>query len=192
MNEEKIKFLIEKEILTIEEAQYFREYIRAGITKEEIQSRYREYRNSKYWKMKRKQIHILANNICELCNSIASNQVHHLTYKRLGEERNSDLMAVCRGCHEKITFNKEEYCAKNLKKIITNQRTIADTIPIKKEKSSFQIYKDTRRKEKQRYLIEINRDRFSKELIEENKEYYKNWYKLLNGKRPLGVKNLFG
>jgi 5-methylcytosine-specific restriction endonuclease McrA len=28
-------------------------------------------------------------------------EVHHLTYERLGEERLTDLVALCRSCHER-------------------------------------------------------------------------------------------
>ncbi len=37
---------------------------------------------------------------CEDCGSRESLRVHHLTYERLGCERDTDLLVVCRHCHE--------------------------------------------------------------------------------------------
>jgi HNH endonuclease len=36
---------------------------------------------------------------CENCGEPWSLQVHHLTYDRLGHERDSDLLVLCRACH---------------------------------------------------------------------------------------------
>lgn len=37
----------------------------------------------------------------QVCNCNAPLDVHHNTYERRGQERPSDLIALCRPCHEK-------------------------------------------------------------------------------------------
>ena len=57
-------------------------------------------RSSK-WSNVRKQ-HLKENPYCIACGRDKKLEVHHKTYKRLFEERLSDLFAVCRTCHELI------------------------------------------------------------------------------------------
>ena len=64
---------------------------------------YLMYINSPAWQRKRRQVLDRANNRCQVCNETAY-QVHHNTYKRLGHEELSDLIAVCGYCHRWITF----------------------------------------------------------------------------------------
>jgi len=71
--------------------------------------RYDEYINSKAWKKRRNRK--LRTAIwhgrfvfCRGCQcfvwfSFGNVQVHHLTYARLGRERDEDLVVLCRGCH---------------------------------------------------------------------------------------------
>ena len=40
--------------------------------------------------------------VCEICEEVAAEEVHHLTYERIGREDLSDLMGVCKPCHELI------------------------------------------------------------------------------------------
>lgn len=42
---------------------------------------------------------------CELCREAEATQVHHTTYANLGMERNHELVALCRRCHQHITAN---------------------------------------------------------------------------------------
>ncbi len=77
---------------------------------------YEEYLKSEKWKEKRKEIYILRNKKCEICKCklYGHYHIHHKTYKRLGEERNSDLILLCEKCH--INIHKE-IKQKNNKKI---------------------------------------------------------------------------
>jgi hypothetical protein len=61
---------------------------------------YESYINSDEWKEKRKNILIRDNYICQICKTNKAVQVHHLTYKRLGNEQDFDLISVCLPCHE--------------------------------------------------------------------------------------------
>lgn len=39
---------------------------------------------------------------CEGCSNVSHLQIHHLTYKRIGHERMSDLMVLCDKCHAQV------------------------------------------------------------------------------------------
>jgi 5-methylcytosine-specific restriction endonuclease McrA len=41
-----------------------------------------------------------ADGFCEDCGARSNFEVHHKTYKRKGNERPEDLIAVCRQCHQ--------------------------------------------------------------------------------------------
>jgi hypothetical protein len=60
---------------------------------------YREYLQSPEWELKRQLKLDQKNHLCELCGARAE-QVHHLTYYRVGEEEMVDLQALCDLCHK--------------------------------------------------------------------------------------------
>lgn len=61
---------------------------------------YQRYMRSAAWKRKRRQVLERADGKCERWNCHREpTEVHHKTYKRLGDERLSDLEAVCWHCH---------------------------------------------------------------------------------------------
>lgn len=62
-------------------------------------SRYQKYLRSAHWKKRRQEIFARANGFCERCAQTPPRDVHHRNYLRLGQERDDDLMAVCRPCH---------------------------------------------------------------------------------------------
>lgn len=64
---------------------------------------YLAYINSKSWYAKRDLVLRKAGYRCWWCGSIWRLQVHHLTYERLGNERLTDLMVLCEGCHGWVT-----------------------------------------------------------------------------------------
>jgi hypothetical protein len=53
------------------------------------------------WKKKREACIERSNQWCEICRKALAVQAHHLTYKRLGDEADEDLQAVCVTCHRK-------------------------------------------------------------------------------------------
>lgn len=60
---------------------------------------YREkYLQSSYWKEKRKKVLERDRNLC-ICGERAT-YVHHKTYDNLGQEPLSDLVALCKNCHD--------------------------------------------------------------------------------------------
>ena len=67
----------------------------------EARERYRRYLQSDAWKAKRKSVLQAAGFRCRRCGAPAT-EVHHETYKRIYNERMSDLTALCSNCHEAV------------------------------------------------------------------------------------------
>jgi hypothetical protein len=67
---------------------------------------YSDYLNTVGWKRRRKVALKRARWHCELCGRKLHRRsgihIHHLTYARLGNERKTDLLALCRFCHAAI------------------------------------------------------------------------------------------
>lgn len=61
---------------------------------------YPEYLQSATWQTKRRKKLVQANGRCQVCGSDARLEVHHNTYARVGNERMSDLLVLCRECHQ--------------------------------------------------------------------------------------------
>ena len=81
----------------------------------ERQREYRRYLKSPEWGQRRGAIVQRSRGFCEDCGSRENLDVHHLTYKRRGNERPADLVALCRRCH------KERHAGK---------RTIVDVVAL--------------------------------------------------------------
>ena len=64
-------------------------------------SKYYVYLRSPWWKAIRFASLIRAGRKCALCASKYRLEVHHNTYVRLGREKLSDLVVLCRQCHRK-------------------------------------------------------------------------------------------
>ena len=68
---------------------------------------YAEYLKSEHWQSIRVKALERADNKCQLCSSEVMLQVHHNTYKNRGNEKLTDLVVLCRGCHSK--FHNKPY-----------------------------------------------------------------------------------
>jgi 5-methylcytosine-specific restriction endonuclease McrA len=64
--------------------------------------RYGEYLASDHWAATRAAALERAGGRCQRCRLAAAAEVHHVSYARLGRERESDLLAVCRPCHAQL------------------------------------------------------------------------------------------
>lgn len=73
-----------------------------------ITAEYQTYLNSNEWKAKRLKVLRRAGFKCQKCKKKQATQVHHKTYKRIFNERLSDLQAVCAKCHTDIHGIKED------------------------------------------------------------------------------------
>jgi len=60
---------------------------------------YRAHIASRRWNEIRQRILARCNGLCESCGKMRPLQIHHLNYKRVGFERDSDLAALCGFCH---------------------------------------------------------------------------------------------
>ncbi|KAA3654980.1 MAG: hypothetical protein DWQ11_02920 [Proteobacteria bacterium] len=65
----------------------------------EIKKEYGAYLRSVEWAQRRLLVLRRANWVCEICEYFDAKEVHHVTYERVGHERDADLMAVCPFCH---------------------------------------------------------------------------------------------
>lgn len=61
---------------------------------------YGAYLKSPEWQALRVQVLERAAGRCEDCGDAVATQVHHLTYRRVGDEHVDDLRAICNRCHD--------------------------------------------------------------------------------------------
>ena len=72
---------------------------RPKIPKDLLQN-YKDYLESPQWQRKRSERLAIDRKQCVLCGELNNLHVHHVTYERLFHEKMSDLMTVCKSCHE--------------------------------------------------------------------------------------------
>jgi len=69
---------------------------------------YEKFLNSELWDDRRTKLFGEYDKACEVCNSEKIVQVHHNNYAQiLGEERNKDLVILCKDCHN--LFHSKSY-----------------------------------------------------------------------------------
>lgn len=68
--------------------------------------RYENYIHSSKWRRRRARALMLGGYRCAKCGTRNKLQVHHLSYAHLGNELDSELMVLCRGCHQKVHGRK--------------------------------------------------------------------------------------
>jgi hypothetical protein len=61
---------------------------------------YSAYLLSDKWKRLKAKIYKERGRICQLCHSRTNLVIHHLTYSRVMEELDRDLIIVCSTCHD--------------------------------------------------------------------------------------------
>ena len=64
----------------------------------------KQYMKSSKWKAKRKLV-IKRDKVCQKCAGPGT-EVHHISYRYLGNEPLKDLALLCRKCHQKIHDRK--------------------------------------------------------------------------------------
>jgi hypothetical protein len=67
-----------------------------------------EYRLTPEWRSRRNGVLLRAGNKCELCYASGRLEAHHRTYERYAEELLSDLIALCRSCHQRFHDTEPE------------------------------------------------------------------------------------
>jgi phage terminase large subunit GpA-like protein len=64
---------------------------------------YSAYLKSDHWKDFRKRYwRSSRSKVCWCCGSSDHLQIHHTTYRRLGKERLTDVIALCESCHREV------------------------------------------------------------------------------------------
>lgn len=71
-------------------------------------SEYQTYLASREWALKREAVRSRSGGYCERCWSNTMDAVHHRTYERVGDERLSDLQAICDFCHEFLSGKRDD------------------------------------------------------------------------------------
>lgn len=71
-----------------------------------VREEYLEYLSSRVWKSKVAAVKKRCGNVCERCHKFLVDDVHHLTYERIHEERLEDLQGLCVGCHSFLHGNR--------------------------------------------------------------------------------------
>lgn len=64
--------------------------------------RYFEYLKTDHWQAKRLEKLVSVSYRCEECGRRRATCVHHLSYDNLGNEPLSDLLGLCKWCHEEL------------------------------------------------------------------------------------------
>lgn len=67
----------------------------------EVCKTYQQYLNSAHWKAKKEAFRTATNSKlqCYICGNTNHINVHHRSYKNIGNEANGDLVELCRDCH---------------------------------------------------------------------------------------------
>ena len=67
-----------------------------------LDQKYMDYITSSEWAAKRSAILKRDGYLCQRCRDKKAKVVHHKTYKRFGNEKRSDLVSLCKDCHEEL------------------------------------------------------------------------------------------
>lgn len=74
-----------------------------------ISKEYWDYLHSPMWYEKRDAVLRRDRYCCRVCGSRERVDVHHINYKRIFHERDSDLMVLCNSCHRLVhTYFKQK------------------------------------------------------------------------------------
>jgi 5-methylcytosine-specific restriction endonuclease McrA len=72
---------------------------------------YRQHLESPEWKAKRELVLKRCGGVCEGCGSASASEVHHVTYKHLGNEFLFELLGLCSACHDRLHADKDDEAA---------------------------------------------------------------------------------
>lgn len=78
--------------------------VKCKDTKEVCYS-YKEYLNSKHWITFRYNFFKKVSNQCRMCQCTQGLNLHHKTYKNIGNEKIEDVVGLCFKCHKYIHNN---------------------------------------------------------------------------------------
>ena len=70
--------------------------------------KYHIYLISEKWKELREKVKERDNFLCQECKTNKAEEVHHLTYENVFNEKMSDLISVCSDCHKKLHKSEQK------------------------------------------------------------------------------------
>lgn len=76
------------------------EECRGGKAQKWTKATYADYLRTEHWQQTRAKALKRAGHKCQLCAASSQLEVHHNTYERLGGEKPTDLVVLCRNCHK--------------------------------------------------------------------------------------------
>lgn len=68
----------------------------------EIVYNYKDYLNTKHWRLKKNEYSREYENKCCMCESTKNLNLHHMTYENIGHENLNDLCYLCKDCHNAL------------------------------------------------------------------------------------------
>ncbi|MFA6962735.1 MAG: hypothetical protein WC205_18410 [Opitutaceae bacterium] len=109
IDSEKLKTLIkfDEELKRSKWASFHESYRKARLLeqnrlKDNWNECYNRYLKHPEWRAKRKLVLERAQHLCEGCRTASAQEVHHTTYKHIGNEFLFELVAMCKPCHDRL------------------------------------------------------------------------------------------
>lgn len=90
---------------------------------------YDAYLRTPEWAAKREIVLTRCKRVCEACGSARATDVHHLNYKRVGEELDTDLLGLCRECHDTIHMELPEGWPSRDPESVSHSKQCGDCAP---------------------------------------------------------------
>lgn len=142
---------------------------------------YAIYIRSKEWRERRKPIFERANGYCERCSQAPPREVHHRSYLHLGNELDSELMAVCQPCHKILEEQAGgRYGPRKKKKKRPNKHTKATSPKWKKYQAKLRAKRElaaaqlaAESQELREARIRCNRRRAKEALVVKSKAFWR-------------------
>ena len=102
----------------------------------ETANNYEEYLRTKHWLLLRETIYVKRNKQCEICHKkLKAYHVHHKYYTRIGFEPESDLVLLCKICHENIHKERKRVTDNFVQ--ITHSKQTEETKVLDKDKTEY-------------------------------------------------------
>ena len=101
----------------------------------EIVVGYKKYLETDHWKYQRKRIARNRKYTCQKCGVVAKKHfhIHHLTYKRVGNEKPNDLVFLCESCHKYFHSSEKVKFLENIQFFPSLKAKVNYTLTSKKE-----------------------------------------------------------
>lgn len=87
------------QIIAADKKEYLSDILKVKWTN--MDQMYDLYLKSEHWAKRRRKIFIRDNYTCRVCGKKAEN-VHHISYKNLGQESDLELISLCDSCHVRL------------------------------------------------------------------------------------------